>query len=260
LVALINGNFDDSEATGDLWVVAGYVGYANQWDYFERLWADALTRHGVPYFHMREMNRSSGPFAKWLPPQDHVEEVRAFFKDLVAAIRDSHLYMISSAVWIRDLDRFNQETGLSLQAYPLAAYGCMSCAAIKYENLPITAVFDRADKVKSKLETARKYADSDQIFPGLCDYIATVPLQEPLSNRDVPGLQAADFIAWEVRKAHFGMKEWQLSERQVSDRWSQWEHFLEWTRQMTGADPVLRKSLDALITESPVKSFGTTSS
>jgi len=60
LVALISGYFDDSQAAGDVWVVAGYVGYANQWDHFELLWKEVLQIHGVPYFHKREMADPAG--------------------------------------------------------------------------------------------------------------------------------------------------------------------------------------------------------
>ena len=77
MVALITGNFDDSQSVGDVWTVGGYVGYANQWDYFKSLWKEALQRHGVPYFHMKEMADPDSPFAKWLPPQEHSEEVAA---------------------------------------------------------------------------------------------------------------------------------------------------------------------------------------
>jgi hypothetical protein len=256
LAAVLSANFDDSRASSDLWVIAGWAGYSNQWDLFEQSWTAALTRHGVPYFHMREMADPSGPFAKWLPPQEHVDEVVAFFKDLVDAIIKSALRMISSAVWLKDLERFNQEMRLDIEPYPLAAWACMSCTAIEYDQRPITAVFDRVEKVHSKLNIARSYADSDQHFPGLCDSVAAVPLQVPLTARNVPALQAADFIVWEVRKAHFAMKQWQHSARAYTDdRIAQWENYLEWVRQTTGANPVLRKSLDALISQSRVKSI-----
>lgn len=157
--ALISGNFDDSQAPGDLWTVGGYVGYANQWDYFERLWEEALKRHEVPYFHKREMADPSGPFSKWIPPQEHVEEVAAFFKDLVAAITKSGLYMVASTVWLSDLERFNRETGVNLEPYPLAAHACLGIIGEKIDDpsCPITAVFDRVEKVDSKLRTARSY-------------------------------------------------------------------------------------------------------
>ena len=256
MVALITGNFDDSQSTGDVWTVAGYVGYSNQWDHFERLWAEALDHHGVPYFHMKEMNDPNGVFAKWLPPQDHEPARRAFFKDLVAAIRKSGLYMVSSTVWIKDVERFNLEKGLALEPYPLAAYSCMSLIAMNYDDLPVTAVFDRIEKVESKLAMARSYADSDRhAYPGLCDTIATSWLPKPLTSREVPALQAADLIAWEVRKANFGMRDWQISERPIGDRSEQFKHYMAYTREKTGEDPILRKSLDALLSDMPIKAI-----
>ena len=59
--------------------------------------------------------------------------------------------MVSSAVWISDLNRFNAETGLAIRPYPLAAYACMSQIAIKYGNLPVTAVLLRPARFRSRL-------------------------------------------------------------------------------------------------------------
>lgn len=68
-------------------------------------------------------------------------------------------------------------------------------------------------------------------------------------------MQAADFIAWEMRKAYLNMKAWHaLSDRPMADREAQWNHFLEWTRELTGKDPVLRKSLDALLAQLGINS------
>jgi hypothetical protein len=256
LVALISGYFDDSQEPGDLWVIAGDAGYVNQWKHLECLWNAVLAVHDVPYFHMREMPSRTGPFAKWLPPEDHQEEVIAFFKDLVGAIRKCGLHMVASAAWIKDVERFNRDKGLALAPYPLAAYTCMSLLALKYD-LPVTAIFDRADKVDSMLAKARGYANCDKhAHPGLCNVITSTPLAADLTARNVPAMQAADFIAWEVRKALFKMKSWQLREdRPLTDRVTQWHHFLDWTRESTGRDPVLRKSLDALISEMPLNSI-----
>ena len=255
MVALICANFDDSQSTGDIWTIGGYVGYSNQWDHFKTLWIEALARHGVPYFHMKEMADPSGPFAMWLPPQDHTDEVAAFFIDLVAAIKKSGLYMVASTVWLKDLERFNRETGAGLQAYPLVAHTCIATTGERYADplQPIMAVFDRVEKVDSKLATARSYlAGETFIYPNLCDHIASSGLAAPATSRDVPALQAADLIAWEVRKAHFGMKSWQsLRGDGHSDRWAQWQDYMAFTREKTGEDPKIRKSLDALISGDP---------
>lgn len=114
--------------------------------------------------------------------------------------------------------------------------------------MPITAVFDRADQVKSKLDTARAYAKADQRVVNAFDRIATFPLQKPLTVRDVPAMQAADLIVWELRKEHHKMKEWQISERPaLMDKVKQWQSYMEWSRARRGSDPILRKSLEALI-------------
>jgi hypothetical protein len=249
MLALINSYFDDSQTEGKIWVVAGYLGSASQWDSFERLWDEALRRHGVPYFHMREMAKPHGEFKKWHPPEDHQDEVVAFFKDLVKAIRESQLHMFGSAVWIKELARFNSEKNLKLEPYPLAAYACLSQMAHKHA-LPVTAIFDRVEKVDDKLAKARAYAESDRIlFPGLCDFITSAPLAKGLTSKKVPALQAADFIAWEARKAYLTLQPWQsLPDRPLVDREEQWQHLGEWSRENTGQEyPIQRKSLEALI-------------
>jgi hypothetical protein len=252
LVALLGSYFDDSQSTGDVWTVSGYVGYKNQWEYFEELWRAVMAKHGVPYFHMREMAKEDGPFAKWLPAEEHEEERAAFFIDMAAAILKSHLRMVSSGVWISDLTRFNAAHGLALEAFPLAAYTCLIQIQQQYNDIPATATFDRIEKVDDKLRKARVYADSDpRTYPGdsFIAHVASFGVPKGITSREVPALQAADLVAWEYRKALFGMKEWQLSpDRPITDRHVQWQHYLQWTKERTGSGPVLRKSLTALIT------------
>ncbi|MBC9876376.1 DUF3800 domain-containing protein [Bradyrhizobium sp. INPA01-394B] len=255
--ALISANFDDSRSGDDVWVVAGYAGYANQWDYFEELWDVALKKHDVPYFHMREMADETGPFAKWLPAKDHQKEVIAFYTDLAQATRKSHLRMVASGVWMPDLEKFNAMHGLSLEAYPLAAYACLVQISQEYHDAPATAVFDRVEKVDDKLSKARVYAKSDPRFypAGPCDSVASRPIPKGITFRNVPALQAADFICWEVRKALFGMKDWQLlPDKPQGDRALQWQHYLEHKRNVTGKSEVIRRSLGALIRDMPVHS------
>jgi hypothetical protein len=250
VVALVSSYFDDSETTGHIWVVGGYAGYTNQWDLFERFWDAALKTHGVPYFHMREMADPNGVFKKWHPPQDHQDEVEAFIKDLVKAIRASGLRMFGSAVWLKDLEQFNREKNVQIKSYPLAAYACLTQLAHHYERAPVTANFDRADKIDSKLVTARAYAESDKfLFPGACDLVSSVPIPRGLTAKDIPPLQAADFGVWEARKGYLTIQPWQMiSDRPLGDREAQWQHFKEWSRLTYDQEyPIQRKSLEALI-------------
>jgi hypothetical protein len=250
VAALITGNFDDSLSEGEVWTVSGYVGYANQWTFFEELWKAALAQHGVPYFHMKEMNDPNGPFAKWLPHKEHQEEVIAFFKDLVEVIRKTGLRMISSGVWLPALSRFNEEKKLALEAYPLAAYACMGQVVQQYGELDSALTFDRVDKVDDKLQKARDYATSDP-RGGFFNHLTIAALKD-VTARDVPAQQAADLLAWEVRKALLAMKEWQSEpDKPQSDRKEQWKHYVEWSKKTTGHEPVLRKSLQNLIVGKP---------
>ena len=105
--------------------------------------------------------------------------------------------MAASTVWLKDLDRFNRETGAGLDAYPLAAHACLSLIAQNYvgHQQPITAVFDKIEKVQSKLKTAHSYLVGKTLaYPGLCDNVASTWLPGSVTSRDVPALQAADLM------------------------------------------------------------------
>ena len=82
----------------------------------------------------RWANRS-GPFAKWLPPQQHQQKVAEFFGDLASVIGTCRLVAFALLVRLNDLKKFNSKYNLRLQPYPLAAYGCMLMVAKEHENL-----------------------------------------------------------------------------------------------------------------------------
>lgn len=233
---VISAYFDDSHTDQRLWVVAGLAGYANQWEMFERLWRGVLATHGVPHFHMKEMAGTSGAFAKWHPPEKHQQEVTAYLKDAVAAIRDPYLHMFGAVVVLPDLKRFNTEKGLDLKPYSLAAYGCVTQLALHYRDLPVTAVFDRAEDIDGKLAAARRYAESD-LNPALTRQVSSLPLGEELTSRTVAPLQAADLVAWEQRRAHMSLEK---------TRDEHFDEFRVWSR-LNREYPLQRKSVDALI-------------
>jgi hypothetical protein len=248
MAALIKGWMDDSRR-GPIWAVGGYIGGDYRWDRFETDWPQALDRHGVPYFHMKEMGNPNGPFGKWHPSQSHREELAAFFGDLAKVIGQSRLVGICSLVRVADLDHFNTEHNLRLEPYSLAAFGCMLLAARDNPGMPTELVFDHVEKAHSKLAKAREYADSDIKYePGICDTLVTTPLPKALTWRDVPALQAADFFAWEFRKNHENVSEW-FDFIDKPDDWDErWDHFEQWSLQKFGSKtPTTRKSAVALL-------------
>jgi len=161
MTEMAKGYFDDSKSDGQALAVAGYMGTSSAWEVFESAWSMVLVNHDVPYFHMREMNDPDGPFAKWLPHSQHRAEVADFFGDLATAIKASGITGFCSLVRIKDLAQFNEEFGINLEAYPLAVYGCMVVVARHFITMPIQMIFDRIEKLESKLAKARALANTD---------------------------------------------------------------------------------------------------
>lgn len=243
---MISACFDDSQTDPRLSIVAGLAGYANQWELFERLWGAVLAAHGVPYLHMREMAIPNGVFAKWHPAEKHEEEVTAFFKDVLSAIRDPYLHLFASVVYIQDLERFNSDKGLDLKPYSLAACACMTQLGRHYENLPVTAVFDRVDQIDDRLAIARSYAESD-VAADLTRSITSMLVPAGSTLKTILPLQAADLVVWEQRRAHASIERSRAGEHAPEKTpEQQWEEFRPWSR-INREYPLQRKSLDALI-------------
>ncbi len=137
-MTIIKGYADDSRPNDRVWAVGGFLGNDLQWEYFEGAWPKVMARHGVPYFHMREMADPNGVYKKWQPAKEHYDEIAAFFSDMIQVIVDCWLRPFFSIIRVNDLEQFNSENGLNLQAYPLAAYGCMLAAA-SYGRKLVTA-------------------------------------------------------------------------------------------------------------------------
>ena len=251
---MIKGYFDDSRTSDEVWAVAGYVGSDQHWGTFEEMWPTALANHDVPYFHMKEMADPNGVYKKWHPPQDHDAEKADFLGGLAKVIRYSKLEAFASIARVKDLQRFNLESGLKIEPYPLAVYGCMIILGIEHEDQPIELIFDHVEKVESKLAKARTYADSDSYYAGTFDKINLMPLARGLGFKDVVALQAADFSVWELRKNHLQLSEWFGIEGKPSENFDErWQHFEEWSIQRFGQRrPTMRKSIEALLASGPV--------
>jgi hypothetical protein len=240
-MAVIKGYFDDSAGEG-MWTVAGYVGNDDQWRRFETLWPKALERHHVPYFHMNEMNDPNGLYGKWYPSKDHQDEIIPFFQDLFMVIQSCVLNAFYSTVKEQDLNEFNAKYKASVDPYALATYAVILQIGRTYLGEIVEVVVDHATKVCSKLQLAKQYAKSDRRVDniGITDKIQPIPLVETLNFIDVIEIQAADFLAWEMRKYHLVLQDW-IDDLPINQR-EQWrEHFKGWPRNKPGNVSVSRR-------------------
>jgi hypothetical protein len=128
-------------------------------------------------------------------PGEHQEAIAAFMADLTSVVRRNSLAAICSLVRQSDLDRFNAEHGVSLEPYPLAAYGCMVLAArqtrIRHEGAR-GAMSARSRRKGARTENAIVHALQDAGLAaekssrsGYTGHDITVPLLglEPILSR-----------------------------------------------------------------------------
>jgi hypothetical protein len=248
VMAVFKGYFDDSQTADHIWAVAGYVGADHRWEAFEDRWQKALDKHGVPYFHMREMADPNGVYKKWQPPQGHEKERAAFFSDLTSVLRYCRLQAFASIVRMSDLARFNAEFGLTLEPYPLAAFGCMVVLSNEHDDTPSQLFFDHVEKIESKLQKTAAYADSDRIYASDFKQMVRTGLPEGCNFKKIRALQAADFAVWELRKHHLQLSEWFGIDGKPINSDERWTHFQEWSVSKFGQPrPTMRKSAEALL-------------
>jgi hypothetical protein len=193
---------------------------------------------------MKEMGKRAGVYAKWHPPHEHYGEMARFFSDVAKTIGRCGIEGFGAITRLQDLQRFNAEKCLSLQPYPLAAYGGLIALYNRHPHEAIELFFDRVEKVQSKLCQAGEYADTDQHYAGDFDQIQMIPVNKCYTAKDVLPLQAADFLAWEWRKSHIDRSGW-WDQDDKPDGWDEkWADFEAW---MAKENPRTRKSLLALL-------------
>ncbi len=167
---------------------------------------------------------------------------------MVQTIAECKFGAFGAIVRLQDLARFNTEKGLALDAYALAVYACMLQIRRDYPDRIVSLIFDRIERVFSRLEKATEYAKGDPTYPGAADFIQPIPLPAACTFRNVRPIQAADFLVWEIRKHHVQQNEWwELQDR--PDGWNQrFEHYKAWSERRFGTKlPPARKSFGALM-------------
>lgn len=251
MAVVIKGTLDDSQRKG-LWAIAGFVGFVDQWEDFEVAWQLLLDTHGVPYLHMKEMADPNGVYKKWHPPQEHYEEMAAFFSDVAKTIGQCGFEGFGAITRVCDLEKFNAERKLDLQPYPLAAFGTLIALWNRHPHEPVELFFDHVEKVPSKLCKAKEYADTDREYAGDFDLVQMIPVNKAYTFKDVRAIQAADFLVWEYGKTHFDREGWWQQENKPSDWDERWGKFEAW---METEKPRTRKSILALLERTSFTGF-----
>jgi hypothetical protein len=178
--------------------VCGYIASLERWAQFENGWKRVMADHGVPYLHMRELAHRKGPYEKWATDENGRI---AFLSDVASVVRSVAECGVLCAAWYADFATVNQRYYLEENfhsPYALAGRFCVARANLWMD------------------ENGRSARDIDYVFDrggpdvaGLTELMQRSNLQIPSfrPSRDtkfesgVVQLQAADYFAYELRKA-----------------------------------------------------------
>lgn len=198
LFAMFTGYFDAAGGKDHgFTVVSGWVAPVGEWERFETDWKILLAKYSLPYFHMKEFSQSKGPFKNWYKQ----EGMRANFLALAVEIIACYVkYGFACHVDHIVFDKLNSMYDLTAEVgvpYSLAGRDCVAHTnqwlLDKKEELPIEFFFEAGDDGEEEFKRVmRKDGLPEPIFK---------PSRDREGQKGIVALQAADFAAYELRKA-----------------------------------------------------------
>ena len=193
-------------------IVSCLVSSVNQWDQFENDWRLLLASHDVPYFHMKQIAHCLGPFAKFKGQEG---TRKRFLAQAAAILCDRVQRAFSCYVNYDAFERLNLEYELDKllnSPYALAGRGCIAQTndwrLKESADLDIEYVFDRDGPDVGGLINA-----VTKLQPYLPAPIFK-PNRDTQIERGVIQLQAADYLAYEMRKWVADLPKYRTGERQ----------------------------------------------
>lgn len=217
--SFVDNSGDEIDVEHKVCSFAGYVTTVKKWRKFEKLWRQVLRKYRVPYLHMKEFAHHIPPFDIFWDNKLKIEkpERKEFLNELINVMVDCQLNGILSVTILDDLNRFNINRNIKIDALALNLYACMLFIDYFYPKTSIEMVIDKLEGPWLIIDKAINYAKTDIVFPGKCDYIQPHPLNEHVDFKKVPAIQAADFLAWEARKDVTTKKGWWTKYKDVED-------------------------------------------
>jgi len=198
LFAMFTGYFD--EAGGEdhgFTVVTGWIASIREWERFETDWKILLAKYNLPYFHMKEFSQSKGPFESWYKQEGRRSNFLRLAVEIIACyVKQGFACYVDHAVFDKVNANYDLSTAIGVP-YSLAGRDCVAHSnqwlLNRKEELPIEYFFESgADGEEELRRIMRKDGLPELIFK---------PSRDREGERGVIPLQAADFAAYELRKA-----------------------------------------------------------
>ena len=182
-----------------LLAIAGFISDDRQWAQGERRWRGALTKAGIEYFRMADFEeKKMPPWSEWTH-----QKRRAVLNRLVTLTASTVLTGVAAVVAMDDYDALGEDVRHRIGSPCLLALCvCMGALARWCEQLQGTTEkvqyileCDRLGLPQYREALARLIEESDDFKNKMRVHSITVERKQ-----DVPFLQMADILAWEVTR------------------------------------------------------------
>jgi len=190
-------------------VVAGFVSTVEHWNSWEDEWNTVLKLFNVPYFHMKEFAAARGAFSgrEWQIESLHSDTYRRLFiSSLITTVKKWALLTVASYMDHRIYHDACTICSVENVFNPFSECGRNAVLKVRdfvrnhlHSKLPISYIFDRGDQGKGMLldlmekcnlpAPVFKRSRRDQNHP-----------EKDLDDPPMIQLQAADLLAWEIRR------------------------------------------------------------
>ena len=196
---MLVAHIDDSgtEGKGRVALLAGFIARAEQWQDFSERWTSALNREPkIEYFRMAEANRRRDQFRGFSEPErdSRVNE----FAGIISSV---HPHAVASIVTWKDFNEFKTYFRSPVEVYLVLFQSIMwtILSAVKefYPGEQVECVFDEQGALGSRAASVNDWA-AISLSNRYKKLLAGRPLHR--SDRLIKPLQAADMLAWHLRR------------------------------------------------------------
>ena len=188
--------------------LASFIAEPDAWDVFERRWGEALARHRCEYLHMKDAKALRGNFSTWT--HERVNHLLLDLKDSclsAEAVKDYGMFVCAHCtVNLADYHSVAETYPQLLDIKPEQFCGTL-VVNVAASMLPNNASrpFGKDGAVElyfDKSESFMKHVDRDWRLnrKGRHPSWNMVSSVRPSDSKSVYGIQAADFLAWNVNR------------------------------------------------------------
>jgi hypothetical protein len=205
LMMALKGYFDDSGDPDDdkqaAFTIGGYLAPIEMWGAFEPAWSAVLTQFDIPYLHMKDLHNRSGVYKKWKEKNDknnaEVTDMLQGFAGAIAIAKPRGFAITLPAVAIM---QFNEAHRQQVDPKAFCLYFLSFLIRQIYPTEDMELVLDRMNGAHAAIEKAKEYAKTKPLDIGPFPTFTPLSTDGSAGAKNVPELQAADFLAWEARK------------------------------------------------------------